>query len=249
MSLVLEYLTVGGVRPDVEGFDAWTREIPFFQEPVEQEGHKVWWYRNPWTNVYFSVSFRATDPMGEQIWAPCGLEALVNHLRPSYFVQEAAPILASVCREFGILARDADTGQLLSMDPEPVQIERMWEAGNRQVRDEALDQGKRVHRLPRESNQRWWDYSRRRGALQEALRKEDPSVEVPEVHFLHSRPLDRILTAFAWKDGSGTVFPPVDLVILDRTDKKFLPLPGLNSAAHEQSPSLSLDGRYIAFVS
>jgi Tol biopolymer transport system component len=26
-------------------------------------------------------------------------------------------------------------------------------------------------------------------------------------------------------------------------------LPGLNSIAHEQSPSLSADGRYIAFVS
>ena len=224
MSLVLEYLTVGGVRPDVEGFDAWTREIPYFQEPVEQEGHNVWWYRNPWTNVYFSVAFRATDPMGEQIWAPCGLEAMVNHLRPSYFVGEAAPVLAGLCREFGLLARDADTGQLLTMDPEPAQIERMWLAGNRQVREEALEQGKRVHRLPKEANLRWWDYSRRRPAIQEALRKEDPALEVPEVHFLYSRPLDRILTSFAWKDGSGTVFPQVDLVILDRTDRKFLGL-------------------------
>ena len=222
MSLVLAYLTVGGIRPDVEGFDAWTRDIPFFQEPIEQEGHKVWWYRNPWTNVYFSVSYRMVDPLQEQIWAPCGLEALVNHLRPGYFAQEAAPYLAALGREFGMLSRDADTGQLLSMDPEPTQIERMWELGNRQVRDEALEQGKRVHRLPQESNQRWWDYSRRRPSLQELLRKEDPAVEVPEVHFLHSRSLDRILTAFAWKDGSGTVFPPVDLVIIDRTDKKFL---------------------------
>jgi Tol biopolymer transport system component len=28
-----------------------------------------------------------------------------------------------------------------------------------------------------------------------------------------------------------------------------IPLPGLNSVAHEQSPSLSADGRFIAFVS
>jgi Tol biopolymer transport system component len=28
-----------------------------------------------------------------------------------------------------------------------------------------------------------------------------------------------------------------------------VPLPGLNTAAHEYSPSLSADGRYIAFVS
>ena len=31
--------------------------------------------------------------------------------------------------------------------------------------------------------------------------------------------------------------------------RKFLPLPGLNSSDHEQSPSLSAEGRYLAFVS
>jgi hypothetical protein len=224
MSLVLEYLTVGGIRPDVEGFDAWTRDIPFFQEPVEQEGHKVWWYRNPWTNVYFSVAFRNVDPLQEQLWAPCGLEAMVNHLRPSYFATEAAPFLAALCRDFGMLARDADTGQLLSMDPDPEQVERLWEPGNRQVRDEALEQGKKIHRLSREANVRWWEYSRRRPVLQETLRKEDPSIEVPEIHFLHSRPLDRILTAFSWGSGTGTVFPACDFVILDRVERHFLGL-------------------------
>jgi hypothetical protein len=224
MSFVLEYLTVGGVRPDLEGFDAWARETPLFQEPVEQEDHKVWWYRNPWTNVYFSVSYRYVDPLQDQLWAPSGLEAMVNHLRPDYFALEAAPYLAAIAREFGMLARDADTGQLISMDPEPDQIERLWEVGNRVVREEAIDQGKRVHRLPSEANRRWWEYSRRRSGLQEILRREDPRVEVPEIHFLHSRPLDRILTAFAWKDGTGTVFPASDLVIIDRTEKHFLGL-------------------------
>jgi len=224
MSFVLEYLTVGGVRPDLEGFDAWARETPMFQEPVEQEDHKVWWYRNPWTNVYFSVSYRYVDPLQDQLWAPSGLEAMVNHLRPGYFALEAAPYLAAIARDFGMLARDADTGQLLSMDPEPDQIQRLWEVGNRIVREEAIEQGKRVHHLPSEANLRWWDYSRRRSALQETLRREDPRLEVPEIHFLHSRPLDRILTAFAWKDGSGTVFPAADLVIIDRTEKHFLGL-------------------------
>lgn len=40
-----------------------------------------------------------------------------------------------------------------------------------------------------------------------------------------------------------------DIYLFDRAAGKFLPLPGLNSVAHEQSPSLSPDGRYIAFVS
>ena len=40
-----------------------------------------------------------------------------------------------------------------------------------------------------------------------------------------------------------------DIYLYDRVDKKFLPLPGLNSPAAEQSPSLTADGRYLAFVS
>ena len=40
-----------------------------------------------------------------------------------------------------------------------------------------------------------------------------------------------------------------DIYLYDRVDRKFLPLPGLNSIAPEQSPSLSADGRYLAFVS
>jgi Tol biopolymer transport system component len=40
-----------------------------------------------------------------------------------------------------------------------------------------------------------------------------------------------------------------DIYLFDRAADKFLPLPGLNTAAPEYSPSLSPDGRYIAFVS
>ena len=224
MSFILEYLSVGGLRPDLAGFDAWTRDVVHFQEPVEQDGQKIWWYRNPSTNVYFSISYRHVDPVNEEMWAPCGLEALVNHMRPEYFVREAAPYLSALARDFGMVPRDADTGQILSMDPDPDDIQRMWVEGNRMVREEALDHGKKVHVLPKETNDRWWEYSRRRPALEEALRREDPSIKVPEIHFLHSRPLDRILTAFSWKDQGGTVFPPTDIVVIDRTEKHMLGL-------------------------
>jgi Tol biopolymer transport system component len=40
-----------------------------------------------------------------------------------------------------------------------------------------------------------------------------------------------------------------DIYLFDRAADKFLPLPGLNTPAHEYSPSLSPNGRYIAFVS
>ena len=40
-----------------------------------------------------------------------------------------------------------------------------------------------------------------------------------------------------------------DIYLFDRTANQLLPLPGLNAAGHEQSPSLSADGRFIAFVS
>jgi Tol biopolymer transport system component len=40
-----------------------------------------------------------------------------------------------------------------------------------------------------------------------------------------------------------------DIYLYDCAAQQFLPLPGLNSVAYEQTPSLSADGRYIAFVS
>jgi Tol biopolymer transport system component len=40
-----------------------------------------------------------------------------------------------------------------------------------------------------------------------------------------------------------------DIYLFDRAAARFLRLPGLNTGAHEYSPSLSPDGRYIAFVS
>ena len=40
-----------------------------------------------------------------------------------------------------------------------------------------------------------------------------------------------------------------DIYLYDRQDERLVSLPGLNSAGHEQSPSITDDGRHIAFVS
>lgn len=40
-----------------------------------------------------------------------------------------------------------------------------------------------------------------------------------------------------------------DIYLYDRADQRLLPLPGLNSPGQEQSPSISPDGRFLAFVS
>jgi len=222
MSFILEYLSAGGQHPDIAGFDAWRREIPYFQDPVDQDGQRTWWYNNPWTGVYFSVAWRPQDVPGGDVWAPSGLEALLNHLRPDYFAREAAPILSGISREFGLVPRDGDTGQILPIDPDPEVVLGVWSHGNRQVREETLDQGRRLHMVPLETNLKWWEYSRRRPFIEEALRREEPGIAVPELHFLHSRPLDRIQLAFSWENEGGTVFPPADLVILDRLEKRFL---------------------------
>ena len=39
------------------------------------------------------------------------------------------------------------------------------------------------------------------------------------------------------------------MYLFDRAAGKFLPLANLNSVAHDHSPSLSPDGRFLAFVS
>ncbi len=40
-----------------------------------------------------------------------------------------------------------------------------------------------------------------------------------------------------------------DIYLYDRQTQQVVPLPGLNSVAHEQMPSLSPDGRFLVFVS
>ena len=40
-----------------------------------------------------------------------------------------------------------------------------------------------------------------------------------------------------------------DVYLFDREAGRFVDLPGMNSAAHEQSPALSPGGRFVAFVS
>ena len=58
------------------------------------------------------------------------------------------------------------------------------------------------------------------------------------IAFVSNRPMNDRLAA-------GTR----DIYLYDRASERLLPLPGLNSPGQEQSPSLSADGRFLAFVS
>jgi len=92
-------------------------------------------------------------------------------------------------------------------------------------------------------------YSRRFGLVVPHPSKSTRHPDYPEITELGVNKFDADgkLVAFVSDrpEGSGGR----DIYLYDRATEKLLPLPGLNSVAQEQSPSLSADGRYIVFVS
>jgi hypothetical protein len=221
MSFALEYLSPGGKPPSFEEIESWRLEIPQFEESAERDGVRTWWYRNADTGVYFVVSLYEVRPSEDGSLGPCGLEASVNHLRPTFFAEEAAPILASLAQCLGLGLADGATGMpLLSPAGSPeafAEIVALWERGNQIAVDEAMEQGKRLHFLDPEAAHRWWEYARRRELLRGQLAQSKIAAEVPEVHFLKAPGTGKVVTAMSWENEGASLFPPSDYVVIDRT--------------------------------
>jgi len=228
MSFALEYLSPGGKPPSFEEIESWRLEIPQFEESAERDGARTWWYRNPDTSVYFVLALYEVRPTEGDAIGPCGLEASINHLRPTFFAEEAAPILASLAQCLGLGMGDGATGMPLisSVDSQEVfgEIVDLWQRGNQIAVDEAMEQGKKLHFLDPEAARRWWEYARRRGILREHLAQAKIAAEVPPVHFMKAPGTGKVVTIMAWENEGASLFPPSDYVVIDRTveTRKFL---------------------------
>jgi len=228
MSFALEYLSPGGKPPSFEEIESWRLEIPQFEESAERDGVRTWWYRNADTSVYFVVSLYEVRPTEGDAPGPCGLEASINHLRPTFFAEEAAPILASLAQCLGLGMGDGATGMPLvsPVDSQEVfgEIVDLWQRGNQIAVDEAMEQGKKLHFLDPEATHRWWEYARRRGVLREHLAQAKIAAEVPPVHFMKAPGTGKVVTLMAWENEGPSVFPSSDYVVIDRTveTRKFL---------------------------
>lgn len=221
MSFVLEYLSPGGRPPTFEDIEEWRLEIPCFENSSERDGARTWWYRNPDTNVYFVLSLYEVQPTEDEELGPCGLEISLNHLRPTFFVEEAAPILGSLAQCLGLVPCDGSTGNPFENPPGSdalvQEIVTMWGHGNAVAVEEAAEQNRRLHYVHPDTSRRWWEYSRRRAALKAILAERKIEAEVPQVHFLKHPHSGKVLTAMAWENEGATLFPPCDLMVIDRT--------------------------------
>jgi hypothetical protein len=221
MSFALEYLSPGGRPPSFEEIEEWRLEIPHFENSTERDGVRTWWYRNPDTSVYFVLSLYAVKPTEDGTPGPCGLEFSLNHLRPSFFAEEAAPIMASLAQCLGLTPCDGSTGTPLAGRPDGEEIHReivaLWGHGNAVAIDDAAQQGRRLNFLHPEAARRWWEYSRRRQAARNLLSDRKIEAEVPALHFLKAPHSGKVVTAMAWENEGATLFPPCDIMVIDRT--------------------------------
>lgn len=221
MSFALEYLSPGGRPPSFEDIEEWRLEIPQFEASSERDGVRTWWYRNPDTSVYFVLSLYEVSPTDEDQLGPCGLEFSLNHLRPSFFAEEAAPVLGSLAQCLGLVPCDGATGNPLASAPGTDELCReivtLWGHGNAVAVDEASQQGRRMHYLEPDSARRWWDYARRRQSLRELLAERQIEAEIPAVHFLKMPHSGKVVTAMAWENEGATLFPACDIMVIDRT--------------------------------
>lgn len=228
MSFALEFLSPGGIPPTFEQIEEWRLEIPQFEASTDRDGLRTWWYRNHDTGVYFVLSLYEVRPSDDDALGPCGLEASINHLRPSFFALEAAPILGSLAQCLALVPSDGATGTPLQSPPGTQalceEMITLWSHGNMVAMDEAMESGRKLHLLDPQSTRRWWEYSRRRQAIQQQLQNTKIQAEVPQVHFLKIPASGKVVTAMAWENDGACVFPPCDYVVLDRTieTRKFL---------------------------
>lgn len=221
MSFALEYLSPGGQPPSFEDIEEWRLDIPHFETSSERDGVRTWWYRNADTSVYFVLSLYEVSPSQDDALGPCGLEISLNHLRPTFFAAEAAPIMASLAQCLGLVPSDGSTGTPLQnavgTDALHEEIIFLWSHGNAVAVSDAAQNGRRMNYLQPEAAHRWWEYSRRRMALRETLMERKIEAEVPAVHFLKAPHSGKVVTAMAWENEGATLFPPCDIMVIDRT--------------------------------
>lgn len=177
-------------------------------------------YENPETGIYCLFDFY--DPASAEgielpaDFAPVGLSVSINFLRPRFFAAELMPMIAEV----------ADTNKILVVDPQqdspfpeapdaPRLIERWISSNERITRGMAQQEDQPIIKpyLPPEESMRWWEYTRVKTLLQDALGEE---IFVPSIRFaLDSQ--RRVRQVVQWSMNGGAlpqVFPPCDCLLL-----------------------------------
>ncbi len=172
-------------------------------------------YRNPDTAVV--AGFEVEDPAGLAGRLPAkirsvGLRFRLPWRRPSFFAQEAMPLLVELAERVGLMVAPAHLGSnaLKAQAATLSELVNLWHAGNEQaVRRQAQVP---LPRMNPERSERWWLYQSRK---QELHRRMGDGVFVPTlVAVAPGRRTDDLQLHITWTDGIPLLLPQCDLVTL-----------------------------------
>jgi hypothetical protein len=177
---------------------------------VAVNGELGWVYSNEATGVYFTLAEdelleppAENDPIGRYI--VCSL----NYLRPSFFVDEAVPVILDLASAAGLTVRDP---QLEGIPRPPgaidlAAIREIWQSTTR-AWVERMDYSEQPPRMDPSAANALWRYNAGRPELES---REELFVPTLFVRRKRTEP-DRALRCVTWGPGLGLVFPPADVV-------------------------------------
>ena len=171
-------------------------------------GLPLFLYRNPDTGVHASFHGYLPEEQDE-----VGLTFEMALPRPAYFAHEALPLAVQVARE---LRLDTDphgpNGPANSPSPSKESLLAVWQEQNARARTELAGRAGPAPACRAEDLEASWEYLTLREDLH--WRYGRRGVAVPGIEFVRRRKTGEVLRLCRWSDLGPTIFPIVDLVLL-----------------------------------
>jgi hypothetical protein len=177
------------------------------------------WYSNQDTGVYFSFEWKTPSEKAKEDDRHAAVFNL-NYSRPHPFALEAEPEVAAFVTRFNLSVEDPQIDGISSDAYSREDFLRGWNAGNKVACEAAFNSPSQSAvdlTLPTESIEKYWSWSMARRSLQSQLGE---NVFVPVIMFcIYQKQLQ---TFVSWTDAIPIALPAVDLLCLNRNQKRLL---------------------------
>lgn len=231
MSYDLELCHPEGTLPKVSELGAVLRPFLHFRKNKTDAGSQFW-YENRATGVYFSIDYvplkavksGKPNPAQQPDALHPGIAFNMNLARPSFFADEAMPIVAAVATQLGLWVLDPQSApEMKSLCPEPPDAKaliRRWKDNNKWAIAAARKAGANTAAMPTctpRAARDWHEYQFHRAEIDRQLLSQGRDIFIPSLMLMvETQGQMRVRHAFVWPEGIPSVFPMADLILLGK---------------------------------